>query len=709
MQGVDLSGSNFGNDDLTSTNFSSVELAGANLSDSLLIFTDLRGANLSGANLSGAVIVTDFSDFFGTQDNLLQGANLSGADLTGAFGSFNLSESTTEGTICPDGIVNDGSGCQSGPIPEDLMIQLAAQSGITVNTTVRNTTIRYAGLHAWVPGLSTAQAEQAIIIGEQTWKNLAGEDAVETLNQTVWFFDIGSLADENDGEFLRKIRVSFEADSRISSAEDWSTTHREVERNGGMIFGTPGLLSLQFVVASLASIASAFVFLSLVLSQRKKDLAILQAIGASPNQVIRLTLFEILSIVLVSMALGILLGVGISYAFNGFFSVFGFIFQIFGGSGTPIDRELVWPWWELLLVNGTVIAVVVLALFFTTRNALKADLAGREMEKKHQTSILEAHALYHIYESKAEDGNVVALRGLHCRVMEGEAVAVVGPSGSGKSTLLKCLGGLMKASSGFVSLSGNNMTRLTGKELVELRQKTVSFIFQEGNLLPHLSALDNVAQPLRHQGVPHKEAKKRATDMLEELGVGHRMKALPATLSGGEQQRVAVARALITDPKLILADEPTGSLDPVTSVAVLDLFKELHEKKDVSFLIVTHSREVADFADRILELRDGRFVAQRGADVDLSDLSEGAREIFMDDLGTVSLPPDIVLEMGGSGAYRVEELEAGRLTLVNTENEEIFAVNTALKLIGDCPACGFKYFNDEILQCPECGASRPKA
>ena len=114
--------------------------------------------------------------------------------------------------------------------------------------------------------------------------------------------------------------------------------------------------------------------------------------------------------------------------------------------------------------------------------------------------ILEAEGLYHVYESKAEDGNVVALRGLHVKVAAGEAVAVVGPSGSGKSTLLKCLGGLMKPSAGSVKLAGKNMTRLTGMELVELRQKTVSFIFQEGNLLPHLSARDNVAQPLRHQG-----------------------------------------------------------------------------------------------------------------------------------------------------------------------------------------------------------------
>ena len=174
-------------------------------------------------------------------------------------------------------------------------------------------------------------------------------------------------------------------------------------------------------------------------------------------------------------------------------------------------------------------------------------------------TILESDGLYHVYESKAEDGNVVALRGLHINMTAGEAIAVVGPSGSGKSTLMKCLGGLMKPSAGSVSLAGKNMTRLKGQELVELRQKTVSFIFQEGNLLPDLNARDNVAQPLRHQGVPSRKALAKADAMLERLGMGHRIRALPSMLSGGEQQRVAIARALITRPRLILADEPTGA------------------------------------------------------------------------------------------------------------------------------------------------------
>ena len=135
-------------------------------------------------------------------------------------------------------------------------------------------------------------------------------------------------------------------------------------------------------------------------------------------------------------------------------------------------------------------------------------------------TILHADGLYHVYESKAEDGNVVAFRGLHIDMKAGEAIAVVGPSGSGKSTLMKCLGGLMKPSAGSVSLAGKNMTRLTGQELVELRQKTVSFIFQEGNLLPDLNARDNVAQPLRHQGVFLEEGARLGRRHADPFGHG---------------------------------------------------------------------------------------------------------------------------------------------------------------------------------------------
>ena len=321
--------------------------------------------------------------------------------------------------------------------------------------------------------------------------------------------------------------------------------------------------------------------------------------------------------------------------------------------------------------------------------------------------ILRANSLYHIYESNAEDGNVVALRGLSMTMYEGEAVAVVGPSGSGKSTLLKCLGGLMKPSAGSVELGGTRMTRLTGKKLVKLRQDTVSFIFQDSNLLPHLNAIDNVAQPLIHQGILARTARPKAQALLDTLGMGERAFGMPEQLSGGEQQRVAIARALITEPKLILADEPTGALDPITSREVLELFKKLHKERDVAFLLVTHNREVASFCERSLELREGRFIAQHGTDVDIGDLSE-SRELIIDDSGTVTLPPDVLLSLGGPGRFEMSDIKRDILHLDRVADEKIeVSQSRQFVLSSTCPACKYDYGESEEQQCPSCGSSRP--
>ena len=321
--------------------------------------------------------------------------------------------------------------------------------------------------------------------------------------------------------------------------------------------------------------------------------------------------------------------------------------------------------------------------------------------------ILRADSLYHIYESNAEDGNVVALRGLSVSIGEGEAVAVVGPSGSGKSTLLKCLGALMKPSAGSVELAGRRVTRLTGPELVSLRQQTVSFIFQDSNLLPHLNALNNVAQPLLHQGELARPSRKKAQELLDRLGVGDRALGMPEQLSGGEQQRVAIARALITNPKLILADEPTGALDPITSREVLALFKQLHKEDGVAFLLVTHSKEVAAFCERSLELREGRFIAQHGGDVDIADLTD-SRELIVDDSGTVTLPPDVLLEIGGPGRFELPEVSRDTLHLERVEDDRIYVGGAGtMKLSSTCPACFHQYGDSDEQLCPECGSSRP--
>ena len=321
--------------------------------------------------------------------------------------------------------------------------------------------------------------------------------------------------------------------------------------------------------------------------------------------------------------------------------------------------------------------------------------------------ILQAKNMYHIYESLSLEGNVVALRGLNVTIKEGEAVAVIGPSGSGKSTLLKCLGGLMKPSSGSVSLGGKEMIRMTGSELVKLRQETVSFIFQDSNLLPELNALDNVAQPLRHQGVMPGPARSKAMELLDRLGMGDRWMGVPEELSGGEQQRVAIARALITKPKLILADEPTGALDPITSREVLELFERLHEEEDVAFLLVTHNRDVAYFCERSLELRDGRFVAQHGTDFDLSDLSE-SRELIIDETGTITLPPDLLLKLGGPGRFDVPDVDRDTLQLERVEDDKIEVSSQTKRILSSsCPACNHDYGESAEQLCPECGSSRP--
>ena len=321
--------------------------------------------------------------------------------------------------------------------------------------------------------------------------------------------------------------------------------------------------------------------------------------------------------------------------------------------------------------------------------------------------ILRADSLYHIYESNAEDGNVVALRGLSVSIGEGEAVAVVGPSGSGKSTLLKCLGALMKPSAGSVELAGRRVTRLTGPELVSLRQQTVSFIFQDSNLRPHLNALNNVAQPLLHQGELARPSRRKAQELLDRLGVGDRALGMPEQLSGGEQQRVAIARALITNPKLILADEPTGALDPITSREVLALFKQLHKEDGVAFLLVTHSKEVAAFCERSLELREGRFIAQHGGDVDIGDLAD-SRELIVDDSGTVTLPPDVLLEIGGPGRFELPEVSRDLLHMERVEDDRIYVGGAGtMKLSSTCPACFHQYGDSDEQLCPECGSSRP--
>ena len=199
---------------------------------------------------------------------------------------------------------------------------------------------------------------------------------------------------------------------------------------------------------------------------------------------------------------------------------------------------------------------------------------------------------------------VKALKGVDFSVMKNEYLAMMGPSGSGKSTLMNLLGCLDTPTAGAYNLNKTDVSSLKDDELAEIRNKEIGFIFQTFNLLPRLTALENVSLPLVYAGYNSEDRKIKAQDVLEKVGLGDRMDHRPNQLSGGQRQRVAVARALVNDPSIILADEPTGNLDSKTSLDIMRLFEEIHEMGN-TLIVVTHEEEVASYAHRILRLRDG--------------------------------------------------------------------------------------------------------
>ena len=199
---------------------------------------------------------------------------------------------------------------------------------------------------------------------------------------------------------------------------------------------------------------------------------------------------------------------------------------------------------------------------------------------------------------------VKALKGVDVSVMKNEYLAMMGPSGSGKSTLMNLLGCLDTPTAGAYNLNGTNVSSLKDDDLAEIRNKEIGFIFQTFNLLPRLTALENVSLPLVYAGYNSEDRKIKAQVVLEKVGLGDRMDHRPNQLSGGQRQRVAVARALVNDPSIILADEPTGNLASKTSLDIMRLFEEIHEMGN-TLIVVTHEEEVASHAHRILRLRDG--------------------------------------------------------------------------------------------------------
>jgi len=226
---------------------------------------------------------------------------------------------------------------------------------------------------------------------------------------------------------------------------------------------------------------------------------------------------------------------------------------------------------------------------------------------------LEAIDVTRVY---GQDGvRVDALRGVTLAVPEGDYVAIVGPSGSGKSTLMHLLGGLDRPSSGTLRIGGRDVAALRPDELAKVRNRTVGFVFQSFHLLTRTTALDNVALPLVYRGVRGGERRRRAASTLDRVGLGHRLGHRPSQLSGGEQQRVAIARALVSEPRVVLADEPTGNLDSATGAEVLALLEQLNAD-GVALVIVTHDASIAARARRQIHVRDGLIAETTGVSAD---------------------------------------------------------------------------------------------
>lgn len=236
---------------------------------------------------------------------------------------------------------------------------------------------------------------------------------------------------------------------------------------------------------------------------------------------------------------------------------------------------------------------------------MRAGINRREKEEEIPVAMIELHNISKWYMRGSE--KLPILRGISLSVEQGDFVAIIGPSGSGKSTMMNTIGLLDTPSEGTYLLDGVATEQLSDNRLAELRNRKIGFIFQQFNLLPRLTAIENVELPMIYAGIGGRARRERAQLMLEKLGMGERGQHKPSELSGGQQQRVAIARALAISPSLILADEPTGALDSRTGIEVLELIKELNEQGN-TIVLITHDHHIAENAKRVVSLRDGEII-----------------------------------------------------------------------------------------------------
>ncbi len=290
-------------------------------------------------------------------------------------------------------------------------------------------------------------------------------------------------------------------------------------------------------------------------------------------------------------------------------------------------------------------------------------------------NMIECENLVKIYKTK--DIEVLALQGLELTVEEGELMAIIGNSGSGKSTFLNMIGGLDRPSAGRLIVDGKDLFKLSEKELVEYKKSTVGFVWQNNgrNLLPYLSAIENVEMPMLF--ADPKDKRKRAEELLELVGMSHRKNSKLNQLSGGEQQRIAIAIALANRPKLLLADEPTGSVDLKTSEYILDVFRKLNKELGLTIVIVTHDKHLASKVNRVVAIRDGKTSSERIMKSDykkqLEGMSgfeeEGLQEEYavLDKAGRVQIPRELLDEAGIEGNKVKIELNEGKIVLLPME------------------------------------------
>lgn len=293
--------------------------------------------------------------------------------------------------------------------------------------------------------------------------------------------------------------------------------------------------------------------------------------------------------------------------------------------------------------------------------------------------MIECDSLVKIYKTK--DLEVLALQGLDLTIKRGELTAVIGNSGSGKSTFLNMIGGLDRPSAGKLYVDGKNLFRMSEKELVRYKRNTVGFVWQNNarNLLPYLTAWDNVMTPMllqegREEKKTEQKKREKALQLLQMVGLEHRKNSRLSQLSGGEQQRVAIAIALANDPKLLLADEPTGAVDRKTADAILEMFRRLNEELGITIVIVTHDKELAKKVNRVISIRDGKTSSERimksdyrkrWQQMDTDWQEEETQEEFavLDRAGRLQIPAELLKEMKISGNKVKLQYKEGKIVI----------------------------------------------